>query len=60
MSNGERIPTADKERLVCSNECYMDFFILSDALGISRRTAYSIIRRYLRDGVIDRGYGGTL
>ena len=48
----------DKEHLVRSYERHEDYFILADALGINRRIAYCIIRRYLRDGLIERRRGG--
>ena len=54
----QRISAEDKERLVSCYQRHGDYFILAYALEINRRTAYSIIRRYLRDGVIERRRGG--
>ena len=54
----QRISVEDKQRII---DCYNrqdDYFVLADALTINRRTAYSIIRRYLRDGQVARRRGG--
>ena len=53
-----RISIEDKQRLIDCYRRHDDYYVLADALAINRRTAYSIIRRYLQDGVVARRRGG--
>ena len=52
------ISKEDKIRIIECHRRNEDYYQLADALGIKRNSAYSIIRRYLRDGVVSRQRGG--
>lgn len=54
-----RISLEDKQRIIDCYERRDDYFELADALSINRRSAYSIIRRYLQDAQVSRNRGGA-
>ena len=50
---------ADKERLINAHRRGEDYYVIAQALGIARGTAYNIIRRFNRTGVVFRPRGGA-
>lgn len=54
-----RISLEDKQRIITCYERHDDYFELADALSINRRSAYSIICRYIKDGQVSRNRGGA-
>ena len=53
-----RISRDDKERLITAYENGNDYQELARAMNIRRTTAYSIIRRYIVSGEVERPRGG--
>lgn len=47
-----RISEEDKQRIIDKYEANEDFLITAADLGIKRTTAYSIIRKYQRTGIL--------
>lgn len=52
------ISIEDKQRIIDGHDRRGDYYEMADVLGINRRPAYSIIRRYLLTGVVTRRRGG--
>lgn len=54
-----KITDVDKQRIVDAYENHENYEETARVLGITRNTAYAIIRRYRRDGVISKPRGGA-
>ena len=54
-----KITDVVKQRIIAAYEYHENYEETAQVLGISRNTAYSIIRRYRRNGVISKPRGGA-
>lgn len=54
----QRIPSDVKRRIIMAHEAGDDYIEAARVLGVKRGTAYSIVHRYILEGVIERPRGG--